>query len=116
STSQMRSAPRCAVAIASVAKERARSRSPCQATTSARSESAASSLRPSPRTLSSRADTTVPGGGVEHWVDPTAFFSRGTSGQWRDLLNNADLTRYAARVRAVASDDLAEWSHRESID
>jgi aryl sulfotransferase len=49
-------------------------------------------------------------------VDPTAFFSRGTSEQWRDLLNNADLTRYAARVRAVASDDLVEWVHREAID
>ena len=66
--------------------------------------------------MRSRADTTVPGGGVEHWVDPTAFFSRGTSEQWRDLLNNADLTRYAARVRAVASDDLVEWVHREAID
>jgi hypothetical protein len=66
--------------------------------------------------MRSRADTTVPGGGVEHWVDPTAFFSRGTSGQWRDLLNNADLTRYAARVRAIASDDLVEWVHREAID
>ena len=36
--------------------------------------------------MRSRAETIVPGGGVEHWVDPTAFFSRGTSGQWRDLL------------------------------
>ena len=39
--------------------------------------------------MRSRADTTVPGGGVEHWVDPAAFFSRGTSGQWRDLLDGA---------------------------
>ncbi len=65
--------------------------------------------------MRSRADTTVPCG-VEHWVDPTAFFSRGTSEQWRDLLDDADLTRYAARVRAVASDDLIEWVHREAID
>jgi hypothetical protein len=65
--------------------------------------------------MRSRADVTVPCG-VEHWVDPTAFFSRGTSGQWRDLLNDADLTRYAARVRAVASDDLVEWVHRGAVD
>jgi aryl sulfotransferase len=29
-----------------------------------------------------RADFIVPGG-REHWIDPAAFFSRGTSGQWR---------------------------------
>ena len=50
--------------------------------------------------MRSRADTTVPGGGPEHWIDPTAFFSRGTSGQWRDLLDDADLARYAARAGA----------------
>ena len=46
--------------------------------------------------MRSKADTTVPGGGPEHWIDPAAFFSRGTSGQWRDLLDDADLARYAA--------------------
>jgi len=66
--------------------------------------------------LRRRADTTVPGGGPEHWIDPSAFFSRGTSGQWRDLLDDADLARYAVRVRALASDDLVEWVHREPID
>jgi hypothetical protein len=53
---------------------------------------------------------------VLQWIDPAAFFSRGTSGQWRDLLNEADLARYAARVPALASDDLVEWLHREPID
>ena len=65
--------------------------------------------------MRSRADTTVPGGGRDHWIDPVAFFSRGTSGQWRDLLDDADLTRYAARVRSLASDDLVEWLHRDPI-
>jgi hypothetical protein len=50
--------------------------------------------------MRSRAGTTVPGGGPEHWIDPAAFFSRGTSGQWRDLLDDADLARYAARAGA----------------
>ena len=66
--------------------------------------------------MRSNADTTVPGGGRAHWIDPTAFFSRGTSGQWRDLLDDGDLVRYAARVRALASDDLVGWLHREPID
>jgi hypothetical protein len=65
--------------------------------------------------MRSRADTTVTGG-PEHWIDPTAFFSRGTSGQWRDLLDDTDLARYAARVRALASHDLVEWVHSEPID
>ena len=66
--------------------------------------------------MRSRADTTVPAGGPEHWIDPTAFFSRGTSGQWRDLLDDADLAPYAPRVRALASDELVEWVHREPIE
>lgn len=62
-----------------------------------------------------RAGTTVPGGGAEHWKDPSAFFSRGTSGQWRDLLDHADLERYVVRVRSLAPDGLVEWLHREPI-
>ena len=53
--------------------------------------------------MRSKADTTIPGGGRSHWIEPAAFFSRGTSGQWRDLLDDGDLVRYAARVRALAS-------------
>jgi hypothetical protein len=66
--------------------------------------------------MRSSADTTVPGGGRDHWIDPTAFFSRGTSGQWREILDEADLARYAARVRSLAPDDLVDWLHREPID
>ncbi len=66
--------------------------------------------------MRSNAGTTVPGGGPEHWIDPAAFFSRGTSGQWRDLLDDADLARYAARVRALASDEVIEWLHPEPLD
>ena len=65
--------------------------------------------------MRTRADTSVPAGGG-HWIDPAAFFRRGTSGQWRDLLDDADLARYAARVRLLASDDLIEWVHGTPID
>ena len=65
--------------------------------------------------MRSRADTTA-AAGRKHWIDPAAFFSRGTSGQWRDLLDDADLVRYTERVRSLASDDLVEWLHREPID
>ena len=63
-----------------------------------------------------RADTIVPGGGPEYWINPAAFFSRGTSGQWRGLLDEADLARYANRVRALASEDLIDWVHSTPID
>jgi hypothetical protein len=65
--------------------------------------------------MRSRAATTVPGG-PEHWIDPAAFFSRGTSGQWCKLLDDADLARYAARARTLASDDLVDWVHSAPID
>ena len=58
--------------------------------------------------MRSKADTTVPGGGRSHWIEPAAFFSRGTSGQWRDLLDEEDLVRYAARCgrsRPMTSSD-----------
>ncbi len=65
--------------------------------------------------MRSNADTTV-AAGREHWIDPAAFFSRGTSGQWHDLLDDADRARYAARVRTLARDDLVAWLHSEPID
>ncbi len=66
--------------------------------------------------MRSRADVTVPAGGPEYWIDPAAFFSLGTSGQWRYLLDDDDLARYAARVRTLAPDDLVAWLHHEPID
>jgi aryl sulfotransferase len=64
--------------------------------------------------MRSRADVTV-AAGAEHWIDPTAFFRRGSSGQWTSLLDDGDLARYATRVRALASEDLIDWLHREPI-
>jgi aryl sulfotransferase len=45
------------------------------------------------------------------WRDTSRFFNRGTSGQWRTLLDPADLDRYEARVRRLAAPDLAAWAH-----
>ncbi|TDC85419.1 sulfotransferase domain-containing protein [Micromonospora sp. KC606] len=49
------------------------------------------------------------------WRDPHRFFHRGTSGQWRDLLDQDDLRRYETRVRELFAPDLAEWVHRGSV-
>lgn len=46
------------------------------------------------------------------WRDPRRFFNRGTSGQWRDLLDEDDLRRYGTRVSELLDTDLARWVHR----
>ena len=58
-----------------------------------------------------RADLTVPGASPRQWRDPDRFFHKGTSGQWRDLLDESDLARYRERVRSLVPDDLVSWVH-----
>jgi len=45
------------------------------------------------------------------WHDTSRFFNRGISGQWRGFLGPEDLDRYQARVRQLATPDLAAWAH-----
>jgi aryl sulfotransferase len=47
------------------------------------------------------------------WRDRDRFFNRGVSGQWVDVLDDADLQEYAARVTEFTAPDLLEWVHRE---
>jgi hypothetical protein len=59
-----------------------------------------------------RAGTVAPTtDGRSLWRDDRQFFRRGTSGQWRDLLDEDDLERYRRRVSSLASPDLAAWTH-----
>jgi hypothetical protein len=62
--------------------------------------------------MRSKAETVAPTNrGRTFWRDTTQFFRRGTSGQWRDLLDEDDLDRYRRRVAALAPPDLAAWAH-----
>ncbi len=61
------------------------------------------------------ADRVVPSSSEAMWRDNQEFFHRGTSGQWRDLLDDADLVRYAARVDQLIAPDLSEWLHRGPV-
>lgn len=45
--------------------------------------------------------------------DTTAFFRRGRSGAGRELLSDAELSRYFARAGELASADLLRWLHRD---
>jgi hypothetical protein len=60
--------------------------------------------------MSSHAAQLTPG--IKMWRDPDRFFHRGTSGQWRRLLDADDLRRYADRVCALGAPDLVAWAHR----
>ena len=57
------------------------------------------------------ADEVAPAVTESVWKNNAKFFHRGTSGQWRALLDDADNARYAARVRELVSPDLAAWVH-----
>ena len=63
--------------------------------------------------MKERADTAAPEVEKNLWHDNSAFFKRGTSGQWREILSDDDLPRYTARVGEWASADLARWLHRD---
>jgi len=49
------------------------------------------------------------------WHDNERFFHRGTSGQWRDLLDDDDLERYRARAKAIGPAAVVDWMHRGSL-
>lgn len=45
--------------------------------------------------------------------DNTKFFRRGTSGQWREHLNQNDLLRYNLRIAELDDPQIARWAHRD---
>ena len=57
------------------------------------------------------ADTFAPNADKAIWHDNEEFFHRGTSGQWRSLLDDDDLRRYDDRVAQLVAPDLAAWVH-----
>jgi hypothetical protein len=49
------------------------------------------------------------------WKDRAVFFNKGTSGQWKELLDDADLERYRARVDELTTSEIAAWLHRDGF-
>ena len=62
-----------------------------------------------------RAGEFVPNATAGVWHDNARFFNKGTSGQWKRLLDDEDLRRYEARITELAAPDLAAWMHRGPI-
>ena len=47
--------------------------------------------------------------------DRSQFFHSGSAGQWRQVLSEEELPRYAARVAECVPVDLAAWIHRPAL-
>lgn len=62
-----------------------------------------------------RAALTAPNADNRIWHNNQRFFHRGTSGQWRALLDDGDLKRYRARANAIGPVDLVGWVHRGTL-
>lgn len=65
--------------------------------------------------MRANAAMTAPNADSRLWQDNNQFFHRGTSGQWRHLLNDDDLDRYRARAYAVGSAEVVDWVHRGTL-
>jgi aryl sulfotransferase len=57
------------------------------------------------------ADRVAPDTTNAIWNSNQEFFHRGTSGQWRDLLDDEGVRRYEARVSELAEPELVAWVH-----
>jgi aryl sulfotransferase len=49
------------------------------------------------------------------WKDNRRFFNRGTSGQWRDVIDDAEIDRYRERALAIGPADVVDWIHPHGI-
>lgn len=61
--------------------------------------------------MKERATDLAPNSDQGWWRSTEGFFHRGSSGQWRHLVDDAGLARYEARVAELVPPDLATWAH-----
>lgn len=59
------------------------------------------------------ADRVAPDTSHGIWQDNQQFFHRGTSGQWRAILDDDGLRRYRERASELADPELLAWVHRD---
>jgi hypothetical protein len=59
--------------------------------------------------MSARADQLAPQVTAGQWHDNRDFFHRGTSEQWRELIDPSELSRYQSRFHALAQGVFADW-------
>jgi hypothetical protein len=65
--------------------------------------------------MKSKAVDVAPNATESIWVDQSRFFNKGTSGQWRHILDEEGMRRYAARLAEVSDPELTAWAHRGPV-
>jgi aryl sulfotransferase len=65
--------------------------------------------------MRARADEIAPDTSHAIWNDNHGFFHRGCTGQWRELLDDADVERYSRRAYELGDRDLVDWAHDGAI-
>jgi hypothetical protein len=61
--------------------------------------------------MKARAEEFVPEAGIALWRSNRDFFHRGSSGQWRDVIDAETLTRYDRAMAALLPADALAWAH-----
>ena len=59
--------------------------------------------------MKEKAETLAPESDKDMWTSREQFFHKGTSGQWRSVLGNEELSLYRAAMKERLDPDLAEW-------
>lgn len=66
--------------------------------------------------MQARSDHLMPNSDLGLFRSTRQFFDKARSGEWREIVGEADLPRYEAAVQAVTDDeDLVAWLHRGPI-
>jgi hypothetical protein len=61
--------------------------------------------------MRARAADVVPGASLGQWRSVKAFLRAGSAGEWRAIVDDADLAAYHERVAKLVPPDLASWVH-----
>lgn len=48
------------------------------------------------------------------WKNSKNFFNKGGSGQWQNIISEADIARYEYRIRSMMTADEVAWIHNGS--
>ena len=57
------------------------------------------------------AEQFAPNAARDRWKDNQKFFNKGSSGQWKEALGEADMARYDARISALLTPEQIAWIH-----
>jgi len=65
--------------------------------------------------MKSKPEQFVPGVARDAWHDTSRFLHKGTSGQWKDVLSQASLDAFEARLAELLPPDRAHWLTHGSV-